>query len=63
MRECIVAGVSKVNVNKLVLDSYYAHLEKHVGKMPHTNLIEEGMDQVISQTMEWMGICGSTNKA
>ena len=63
MKKCVDAGVSKVNVNKLVLDKNYSHLEKHVGKIPHTTLIEQGMDQVIAQTMEWMEICGSTNRA
>lgn len=63
MKKCIAAGVSKVNVNKLVLDNYYTHLEKSVGKMPHTNLIEQGMNQVIAQSMEWMKICGSANRA
>lgn len=26
MKKCIAAGVSKVNVNRLVLDDYYTHL-------------------------------------
>jgi hypothetical protein len=62
MRRCIAAGVSKVNVNKLVLESYYSHLEKQTGRLPHTILIEEGVKQVVAQTMEWMDICGSTGK-
>lgn len=62
MKRCIAAGVSKVNVNKLVLDSYYNHLKKQTGKLPHTILIEEGVKRVVAQTMEWMDICGSTGK-
>jgi fructose-bisphosphate aldolase class II len=62
MRRCIAAGVSKVNVNKLVLESYYSHLEEQTGKLPHTILIEEGVEKVVAQTMEWMDICGSTGK-
>lgn len=63
MKHCIAAGVSKINVNRLVLDNYYSHLEKRVGKVAHTVLIEEGVKEVIAQTMEWMNICGSTGKA
>jgi fructose-bisphosphate aldolase, class II len=63
MKQCIAAGVSKINVNKLVLDNYYRHLEKRVGKVPHTILIEQGVKEVVTQTMEWMDICGSTGKA
>lgn len=63
MKRCIAAGVSKINVNKLVLDNYYRHLKKSVGELPHTLLIEEGVKEVIAQTMEWMDICGSTGKA
>jgi fructose-bisphosphate aldolase, class II len=63
MRRCIAAGVSKVNVNRLVLDDYYAHLKSHVAKLPHTTLIEKGVEKIIRQTVEWMEICGSAGKA
>lgn len=63
MTKCIEAGVSKINVNRLVLDDYYAHLHSQVAKVPHTTLIEEGVDKVIAQTMEWMDICKSAGKA
>lgn len=63
MKKCIAMGVSKINVNKLVLDTYYKHLEHSVGKMPHTVLIEQGTQCVIDRTMEWMKYCGSTGQA
>jgi len=63
MKACIRAGVSKINVNRLVLDDYYAHLKIHVAKLPHTTLIEQGVQKVINQTVEWMEICGSAGKA
>lgn len=63
MKECIAAGVSKINVNRLVLDNYYTHLRAEVSNMPHTNLIEQGVDKVIEQTVEWMEICGSAGMA
>lgn len=63
MRKCIAAGVSKINVNRLVLDDYYVHLRSEVGNLSHTALIEQGVDRVIDQTMQWMEICGSARKA
>lgn len=63
MKQCIVAGVSKVNVNKLVLDDYFDHLAAKAGKVPHTALMEEGTEEVISLTVEWMEACGSAGKA
>ncbi|CAK7212911.1 hypothetical protein SBRCBS47491_001624 [Sporothrix bragantina] len=63
MRRCIAAGLSKINVNKLSLDDYYAHLKERVGTAPHTTIIEEGIAKVTAQTVEWMEICGSAGKA
>lgn len=63
MKRCVAAGVSKINVNRLVLDDYYEHLHSQVGKMPHTRLIEEGIEKVAALTVKWMEICGSAGKA
>lgn len=62
MKQCIGAGVSKINVNRLVLDNYYSHLRSEVSNMSHTSLIEQGVDKVIEQTVEWIEICGSAGK-
>jgi len=63
MKECIAAGCTKLNVNRVVLDDYYAHFRKHAPTMSHTKLMEETTEKVISQTIEWMEICGSAGKA
>lgn len=63
MKECIAAGVSKINVNRLVLDNYYTHLRANVSNLPHTTLIEEGIREVVDLTEEWMKICGSAGRA
>jgi fructose-bisphosphate aldolase class II len=63
MKQCISEGVSKINVNKLVLDYYFEHLTKSVGKIPHTALMEQGVEKVARQTIEWMDMCGSAGKA
>ncbi|TVY52447.1 putative fructose-bisphosphate aldolase [Lachnellula cervina] len=63
MRKCIAAGAAKININRLVLDDYYSHLQSQVGKVPHTTLIEQGVEKVVNQTKEWMDICMSSGKA
>ncbi|KAH7043177.1 tagatose 1,6-diphosphate aldolase [Macrophomina phaseolina] len=63
VKQCIDAGVSKINVNKLVLDDYFDHLAEKAGKVPQTVLMEEGTEKVISLTVEWMKVCGSAGKA
>ena len=63
LRQCVVVRAHKIDMNRLVLDNYYEHLESSVGRMPQMRLMEEGVDKVVRQTMEWMGICGSAGKA
>lgn len=63
MKQCVQAGVCKINVNRLVLDDYYEHLYGNVGKMPYTQLIEEGIKKVADLTVKWMEICGSAGMA
>ncbi|KAE8154863.1 fructose-bisphosphate aldolase [Aspergillus avenaceus] len=63
MERCVQAGVTKINVNRLVLDDYYDHLRANVDRMPHTQLIEEGIQKVADLTVRWMEICGSAGRA
>ena len=63
LKKCITAGVSKINVNRLVLDDYHDHLREYASKLPQTTLMEEGTEKVVSLTMKWMDICGSAWKA
>ncbi|TVY38111.1 putative fructose-bisphosphate aldolase [Lachnellula occidentalis] len=63
MRRCIKGGVSKVNVNKLILEDYLQHLKKNASTLSLTVLLEEGVEEV-QRMMEWqMDVCGSTGKA
>ena len=62
LKKCIAAGVTKVNVNKLVLDGWQAHLEANVHK-PLTKLMDDGIEVLIKDTERWMDICGSSGKA
>ncbi|TQN70058.1 putative fructose-bisphosphate aldolase [Colletotrichum shisoi] len=63
MGQCVAAGATKINVNKLVLDDYYAHIKSQAAQLSHTTLIEEGTSKVTRQTKEWMEICGSAGQA
>ncbi len=63
MKQCIAAGVSKININRLILNEYYGHLHANTSKLSHTVLIEEGTAKVIEETVRWAEICGSAGKA
>jgi fructose-bisphosphate aldolase class II len=63
MKKCIKGGVSKVNVNKLILDDYLEHLKKNASNLSLTTLMEDGVKEA-QRLMEWqMDVCGSTGKA
>ncbi|THY07279.1 aldolase [Aureobasidium pullulans] len=59
----IQAGVSKINVNRLVLDDYLKHFRANAAKMPLTKLIDEGFQHTTRQQEEQMDVAWSTGKA
>ncbi|KAJ5818080.1 hypothetical protein N7474_003671 [Penicillium riverlandense] len=61
-QSCIQAGVTKVNVNKVVLDPWHAHLRANVDR-PLTELMEEGIQLLAKEMGRWMDIVGSSGKA
>ncbi|KAH8176979.1 fructose-bisphosphate aldolase class-II domain-containing protein [Sarocladium implicatum] len=63
MQRCISYGLSKINVNRLVLDDYQKHIEQNSAKMNLTALMEQGVKEA-QKLMEWqMDVVMSTNKA
>ena len=62
MQEVIKRGVSKINVNKLVLDDYNKYLQESAPKTTITKLMEGGLDKVVGLTEEWMRKCGSAGR-
>lgn len=63
MKRCIAHGVSKVNVNKLVLDDYLVFQKEKAPKLPLTTALEQGIEET-QRLVEWqMDVCGSTGKA
>ncbi|ATY58549.1 Ketose-bisphosphate class-II [Cordyceps militaris] len=64
LQKCIALGVSKVNVNRLVLDDYYDYVQGESARtLPHTKIMEESTDKVVQLTVKWMEICGSAGRA
>lgn len=61
MKECIAAGATKINVNKLLLERWNQYL-KHNAHLPITQLIDQGMDVLQKETVRWMTICGSAGR-
>lgn len=63
MKRCIAGGVSKVNVNKLVLDDYLVLVKEKASTLNLTTFMEEGV-KASQKLMEWqMDVVESTGKA
>lgn len=63
MAKCIEKGVTRVNVNKLVLKEYNAYIEQNTGKVPLTQLMEHGTHLIQKLCEEWIDHLGCTGKA
>lgn len=62
-RQCVAAGMTRLNVNQVVLCNYEVYAQKHAGRTPLTEYMEEGT-RLIQQRIEWMmDAVGSTGKA
>jgi len=63
LAKCIERGVTRVNANKLVLEDYNNYIAENTGKIPLTQVIEEGTDRIQRLLESWMDSIGSTGKA
>ncbi|KAJ5119217.1 fructose-bisphosphate aldolase [Penicillium atrosanguineum] len=61
-QECIRAGVTKINVNKLVLDPWLDNLRANATR-PFTELMSQGILLLAEEMERWMDIVGSSGKA
>ncbi|KAJ5083173.1 hypothetical protein N7456_012600 [Penicillium angulare] len=59
---CIKAGVTKVNVNKLVLEPWNDNLRANATR-PLTELMDTGIQILVVEMERWMDILGSSGKA
>lgn len=63
MRKCIAAGARKLNVNKLLLESWMRFVRENVHRLPFTQLIDKGIEVLKDETIRWMEVCGSAGRA
>ena len=63
MQKCIDRGVTRVNVNKLVMDPYFEYTAEKTGKVPLTEQMNTGTDLIQKACEEWMDYIGSSGKA
>lgn len=62
-QSCIQAGVSKININKLVLEDYNNHVKNKSSSMILTQLMEEGIKLVTAAQEHQMDASWSSGKA
>ncbi|KAJ9613378.1 hypothetical protein H2200_003320 [Cladophialophora chaetospira] len=62
-KECIRAGVTKININKLILQCWNDHLAANAHKFSVTRLIDGGIAVLQPEIERWMDIVGSSGKA
>jgi len=62
-QECVRAGVSKINVNKLVIDPWKEMMGKRQNFLPITKLMEDSIDIFRREVERLMDECGSSGKA
>ena len=63
MKKCIAGGVTKVNLNKLIMDKYTEHINARTGRMEFSKLMEGGIDAYQTLIEHQMDVLGSTGKA
>lgn len=63
VQKCISMGVTKINVNKLVLEEYNEHLKANARFLPQTKLIDEGTELIVKLQEHQMIVAGSAGKA
>ena len=62
-QECIRGGISKINVNKQLIDPWKAMMEERQEFTPITKLMEESIEIFQKEVERLMDECGSSGKA
>lgn len=63
MRACVKGGMTRCNVNELVLFRYNEYVKEKQGKVPLTQLMMEGTRLIQVEIEHQMDVLGSTGKA
>jgi fructose-bisphosphate aldolase, class II len=63
MQGCIKGGMTRCNVNDLVLHKYNKYVAENTGKVPLTELMGKGTDLIQELCEHWMDVMGSSGKA
>ena len=63
MQGCVKGGMTRCNVNELVLWRYSAYVKANTGKVPLTELMEKGTSLIQEDCEKWMDVLGSSGKA
>lgn len=63
MQGCIKGGMTRCNVNELVLFKYNKYVAENTGKVPLTELMGKGTDLIQEQIEYQMDVMGSSGKA
>ncbi|RKL41672.1 hypothetical protein BFJ72_g5564 [Fusarium proliferatum] len=61
MQRCIQSGAVKLNINKLILESWNTYVREHAQE-PLMQLMDGGMAVLQAEVERWMDICGSSGK-
>ena len=62
MEQCLAAGVTKLNVNKLLLEVWNVHLRENASTKSLLQLMDDGMDILQEETERWMDIIKSSGR-
>ncbi|KAF4438375.1 tagatose 16-diphosphate aldolase [Fusarium acutatum] len=62
MQRCIQNGAVKLNINKLILESWNTYVKEHAQE-PLMQLMDGGMAVLQAEVERWMDICGSSGKS
>ena len=63
LKKCVKAGMTRLNVNQLVLWKYEAFARDNAGRLPLTEYMEKASD-IIQERVEWMmDVIGSSGQA
>lgn len=63
MKACVKGGMTRCNVNDLVLRKYDKYVAENTGKVPLTELMGKGTELIQELIEHQMDVMGSTGKA